>query len=115
MRIAVDFDETLIRFTDSGHAEAVPGAIEAMETLRAEGHTLIVYSCRTGIALEAGRLAAEIKAMTNCLRDCGIPFDEIWTGTKLVADIYVDDRSVTFRGNWRETCEEIATYRAGRD
>ena len=105
--IAVDFDGTLFHEDSEGSLHPVPGAVEAMEELSRRNYRVVIHSCRTGIASEQGRLANEIQFIDRALRKFHIPFDEIYTGPKMVADLYVDDRAIPFTGNWEQTTIEI--------
>lgn len=93
--IAVDFDGTLceMKFPDIGEAN-VP-LVNALRELKKKGHTLILWTCREGKDLEA--------AIEWCkLHDLEFTYvntddkDIQWEpGRKVVADIYIDDRSFT--------------------
>lgn len=103
MRVAVDFDETLVSEDENGELHPCPGAAEAMQSLRSKGHRIIVHTCRIGIAMARGRGSQEQAFIISTLDLLGIPFDEVWMGTKLVADCYIDDRAVAYEGNWSAT------------
>jgi histidinol phosphatase-like enzyme len=104
--VAVDFDGTLVVEKD-GYVHPVRGAAESMQKLKASGYRLVIYTCRTGIAHDNGRLSEELDFINRCLNQFNIPFDEIYTGRKLVADIYIDDRCVSFSGNWQESVNKV--------
>lgn len=106
-RLAIDFDGTLIREDEDGNLMPVEGAAEAMQALRNEGHYLIIHTCRTTEAAEGGYLREELELIVEVLQTFGIPFDEVYAGEKLIADGYVDDRAVAFRGDWRETVSTV--------
>nr|CAA9223556.1 hypothetical protein AVDCRST_MAG63-631 [uncultured Armatimonadetes bacterium] len=96
--LAVDFDGTIAHY--KGYAgrgvflSPLPGAAEAMHRLKRDGWNLVVFTCRT----EEEELRAYLEAHD-------IPFDAINVGLdpsmecsgKVFADIYLDDRAVTFR------------------
>jgi histidinol phosphatase-like enzyme len=105
--IAVDFDHTLFTETPSGEAVPLPHAREAMVELKRQGHHLVIHTCRTTVAREDGNLADELQWIAATLNEHGIPFDEIYAGDKLIADAYVDDRAVGFRGDWNATLSEL--------
>lgn len=102
LTIVVDFDDTLVSFSDEQGFYPLPGAAEAMHDLRERGHKIIVYSCRFAIANKKGRLREETRFVTQLLTDFGIEFDELHIEDKPVADFYIDDRAVTFSGDWQE-------------
>lgn len=104
--IAVDFDNTLIERDDNGLFSAVPGAAEAMQRLKGKGCRIVIYTCRTGIAANNRSLNAEISFIETMLSEHNIAFDEIFLGEKLIADFYIDDRAIPFRGDWQKTVNE---------
>lgn len=93
-RICVDFDHTLVH-----HDKPIPGAKEAMQTLRDRGYVIIIYSCNNRDWIE------------RVLRNNEIPYDYIYDSArdigKPIATWYVDDRAVGFRGDWNTVLEEI--------
>ena len=111
MIIAVDFDGTLCEDKHPAIGAPKAGAVEAMKRLNAEGHYLIVWTCRTDqLLLEA----------VNWLLEQGIPFDRINDhnpenlakyggsgGKKIFADVYVDDRNVGGFLGWETTLSHI--------
>ncbi len=95
-KIAVDFDGTIVehRYPDIG--EIIPGAFEVLRELQENGHTLILWTVRDGIDLQA--------AIDFCI-DHGIMFyaanesfpDEEFNkyiSRKVDVDIFIDDRNI---------------------
>lgn len=105
--IAVDFDHTLVDYTADGTAVPMPGAREAMEELRGNGAWLVIHTCRTTVGRENGTLADELDFIARALSAFGIPFDEIYEGDKMIADVYIDDRAVAFGGDWPEVSRAV--------
>jgi hypothetical protein len=105
MTIAVDFDGTLHTGEWPSIGEPMPGAVYAMKRLKADGHYLIIWSCREGDAQQA---------MADWLIEHEIPFDRIndnhpdnialygVNSRKISADLYVDDRSIGGLPSWNE-------------
>jgi histidinol phosphatase-like enzyme len=98
--IAVDFDGTLFHTDELGELSVVAGAREALADLRARGYRIVIHTCRTGLAAQDGELSQEVAFIESNLRAHGLVFDEIHLGEKMVADVYIDDRGVTFDGDW---------------
>lgn len=110
MIIAVDFDGTLAKNAYPEIGEPMPGAVEAMQRLKAEGHYLIVWTCRTGELL---------KDAVNWLLVHNIPFDRINDhnpenlaeygegGLKIYADVYIDDKNLGGFGGWFEAMKTL--------
>jgi len=108
--IAVDLDGTILSYDPPaypGLGEPLPGVIEALTALRDIGYRIIVHTCRLrGAPEEVGAEAARIAAH---LTERGVPFDELFLpgAGKPMAEWYIDDKAVAFRGDWDEVLEEI--------
>lgn len=97
MVYAIDFDGTLCtdRFPEIG--EPIVSRLEALKCLKAAGHKLILWTCRTDEYLDA--------AVEFC-RQFGVEFDAVnrnlpetrerWGGDtrKVYCDYYIDDKSL---------------------
>jgi len=119
LTIAVDFDATIASydgFQGKGNFGApVQNAKWALDLIKNEwGHTIIINTCR----LEIDEIAAY-------LNEHEIPFDHINFNpenikydlhpAKVRADIYIDDKNVAFRGDWREAISNVAKFRNWSD
>ena len=94
MRICVDLDDTLCTGKPYVDARPLPGALEFLQTLKARGHTVIIYTARfMGRTDNDQALAAELAAELTIkqLEHWGFVYDEIYFG-KPSADLYVDDK-----------------------
>lgn len=118
MKIAVDLDGTLIEYTawkgreDLGHA--LPGAREAILQLFKEGHELILFTTRLhpGMCEKDGvSLKAEKKRIEEHLKAEGLGFFKELTGSKPLAEVYIDDRAVRHY-DWKETLHELEVIKA---
>jgi hypothetical protein len=111
---AIDWDGTVVKnnqFPKVG--EPKPNAINVMKRMLAEGHRIIIWTCRGGMEQE--------EKIRKKLNEHGI-FDfmindefqdsrDFWTGStspKVFADVYIDDRGIHTQGeiDWYEV-EEI--------
>jgi beta-phosphoglucomutase-like phosphatase (HAD superfamily) len=100
--VCVDFDHTLVELDTP-----LPGAKEAMQSLKDKGYGIIIHSCNNKGWIE------------KVLRANDIPFDYIWDASvdkgKPVADAYIDDRAVGFAGDWKATVEEVVNIEKRRE
>ena len=108
MVIAVDFDDTLFEYQKtnekdfSGRLDSIGSpiqhTIEMVKGFRLQGHKLILWTCREGLALDHAILAC---------KSVGIIFDAVnsnirdgeerlyWPDCrKIKADFYIDDRAI---------------------
>jgi len=96
MTIAVDFDGTVVEETEDNpypdFGGFLPGAVETLKELAAQGHILILWTCRVGDDRQ--------RVFQHCL-DAGIPFkfanqnmweNELWDYGKLNADVYIENK-----------------------
>ena len=99
--LAIDFDATIASYEPDQYpaiGTPLPGAIEALKTLKDEGYQIVILSSRA--------LHPEGKtAILDWLDQYGAP-DVIVTGEKVPAELYVDDRGVHFT-DWSEALKQI--------
>ena len=112
MIIAVDFDGTLHtgrRWPEIG--DPALHAVEIMQRLKADGHDLIIWTCREG---------QYQSDMEHWLIDNKIPYDLVnehppgtaeaygYAARKIYADVYIDDRNLGGLPSWREIYDIIS-------
>lgn len=107
--VAVDFDGTLFNEGRDGGFECISNGREALVRLKSMGCRIVIYTCRTAIADARGDLEQEVMLIESLLKDHGIPFDEIYMGHKLVADIYIDDRAVDVSAGWDSALSQLVS------
>ena len=104
LRIAIDFDGTIVEHAYPGIGKEKLFAFETMKLLQKKGHRLILWTIRTGKELE--------EAVTYC-RERGVEFyavnrnypEEEWTeetSRKIEADVFIDDRNIGRLPGWTE-------------
>lgn len=103
MRIAIDFDGTLVEHRYPEIGKELPMATMTLRKLQEEGHQLVLWTVREGALLDA--------AVDWC-RERGIEFYAVnanYPGEtpgdsdysrKIVADLYIDDRTVGKLPHW---------------
>lgn len=108
MKIAVDFDGTIVEDAYPEVGKPRPFAIKTLQML-AKKHRLILWTCREGKELEA--------AVTFCQKN-GIDLyavnrnypeedDNNYYSRKIDADIYIDDRGIGKLPSWGEIYQAI--------
>ena len=86
----------------------LPGAVEALQRLKAEGHYLIIYTarhmrtCEGNVALV---IARQGKVLLDWLEQWRVPYDELLFG-KPHADVFIDDKAFEFR-NWSDVAPSL--------
>ncbi|MBS1322000.1 MAG: hypothetical protein HP046_19555 [Parabacteroides sp.] len=115
MIIAVDFDGTIVRSNYPVILGEQPYAGEALRKLHAQGHYIIIWTCRCGDQL--------LKAI-NWLLEHQIPFDRINDhnpenvakygegGNKVYAHCYIDDKNLFGFPGWPACMAEIERMEA---
>jgi hypothetical protein len=110
MIIAIDFDGTLHTGQWPEIGAPAPYAVEVMKRLKADGHYLIIWTCRENETQTA---------MVNWLLEKGIPFDRIndnsadntkrfgGNARKVNADVYIDDKQVGGLPMWGEIYDYV--------
>jgi capsule biosynthesis phosphatase len=101
--ICIDLDGVVACFKNDGQTygdvEPIPGALAKLNSLKAHGHRIILYTARHMKTCQGnvGLVAARIGHTTlDWLHRHNIPYDEIYFG-KPWADVYIDDNAYRFR------------------
>ncbi|MBX3103016.1 MAG: capsular biosynthesis protein [Bacteroidetes bacterium] len=115
MKIAIDFDGVIHGYSQGWHDGTiydppVPGTKEALTALKEQGHYLIIFSTRTNKIFRKKDDPDQEPIMKAWLAQHEIPYDKIWTFGKPMADVYLDDRAVTFRGDWQAAVQAIQGF-----
>jgi len=115
MTIAIDFDGVIHAYSRGWQGgqlydPPVEGTREALTKLREKGWKIYIFSTRTNKIYHKNEQPTQEEQMKNYLNEHGIPFDKIWNFGKPMADVYLDDRALTFRGNWSEALHEIENF-----
>lgn len=104
MRLCIDIDGVLCRLRgpdeDYSAVEPLPGAVQALQRLKEEGHYIILSTARHMKTCDGnvGKVISRIGQKTlEWLERHSIPFDEIYFG-KPWADLYIDDNAYRFEG-----------------
>lgn len=111
--ICIDFDGVIAQYQEwqgeDKFGAPVPGVQSALSTLRKQGYRVIIFTTRE-----------VTDGLKEYLKENKIEYDYINENPgqpknsnhgKPIADLYVDDRTVCFRGNWKYTLEDIAYFK----
>lgn len=108
--ICVDFDDVINDYpgwANEGFStirgSPIKGAKEGIEELRRLGYRIFVHSARCGYA--GGKYAIEQYLSTH-----DIVVDAV-TEFKPPASVYLDDKGVTFTGDWSKAVQDVHTFR----
>ncbi len=105
MRIAVDFDGTIVEHEYPKIGKPKLFAFEALRDLQKRGHQLILWTVRTGELLEEAVEFCRQNGVEFYAVNKNYPEEEYIEGVtsrKILADIYIDDRIVGGFPGWTE-------------
>lgn len=114
--LAVDFD-SVIHYYGSGfkngdiYDDPVPGAKEALEQLIKDGYIILIYSTRCNKEYWGKNDPNRIEQVKEYLKKHEIPYSKIHTGGKPKCHIYIDDRAISFKGDWNQTLSDIDNFK----
>jgi hypothetical protein len=100
MNIYIDFDDTICPMGDTTN-EPFNKAIEVINKLKANGNTIIIYSCRSSKDVLGKHMELATKIMLDYLQKWGIPYDGVFYG-KPNYDVVIDDKAIGFHDNWEQ-------------
>jgi len=99
MQLIIDIDGTICteeKTFSRSMAKPIIGAKNTLDKLKAEGHTLILYSARSW---------NEYEMTIKWLNDNKIPYDQVILG-KPIGDYWIDDRAIGFT-TWSDVLGKI--------
>jgi len=116
MKIAIDFDGTIVEYKYPDIGKEKLFAFETLRELQKQKHQLILWTVRTGKELD--------DAVQFC-RERGVDFyavnrnypEEIYDETmsrKIYADVYIDDRNIGGLPGWGEIWQMLNPQESGR-
>lgn len=112
--ICIDFDGVIHDYSKGYEGknvfgEMIKGADTATKVLKKKGWTIIIFTTRP-----------DSDALRKWLKDHDVTFDYINENpdqpgdsgdkSKLIADIYLDDRAICFRGQWDWAINDISSF-----
>lgn len=108
--IAVDFDGTIVKEKYPGIGEPIENAFEILTRLHNDGHRLLLWTYRHGEKLEEAIDYCKKNGIEFYAANRNFPEEEVdeTVPRKLLADIYIDDRSVGGLLDWISIYEYIS-------
>ena len=101
MRIADDYDGTIVQHAYPSIGKEIPFAIETLKRLqKEEHHLLILWTVRTGKFLDEAIEFCKSKGLEFYAVNQNNPDEEDSKGKKIIADVYIDDRSLGGLPDW---------------
>ena len=110
MKIAVDFDGTIVEHKYPEIGKEVMFAFNTLRALQEQGHQLILWTYRSGQELDEAveycrRNGIEFYAINSSYPE--EEFDEDYDSRKIDADIFIDDRNIGGLPPWGEIYQMI--------
>ncbi len=103
MRIAVDFDGTIVEHKYPKIGKPMPFAIETLIELQKQGYELILWTYRAGKYLDEAVEFCKERGLEFYAINKNSPdevFDETNISRKIYADLYIDDRNIGGFPGW---------------
>ena len=114
MTIAVDFDGTIVEHRYPEFGKEKPFAIETLLQLQEDGNRLILWTSREGELLEKAVAFCHARGLDFYAINSNQPAGALFAGqagTKIVADVYIDDRNIGGIPDWGTIYEIICKKR----
>ena len=109
-RLGIDFDNTIIHWANFPEfGELIDGAKEALEKIKDMGFYISIFSCRTSKEVFKHLIdrVEQVRKIEEYMKEHNLIYDEILMRDKPVANYYIGDEAIGFRGNWEETINEL--------
>lgn len=105
MKIAIDFDGTIVEHKYPSIGKEKPFAVETLKQLSAEGHQLILWTVRSGDLLQEAVDWCASRGLHFYAVNSNFPADALFTGRsdgspKIMADVFIDDANLGGLPEW---------------
>ncbi|PCH76377.1 MAG: hydrolase [Flavobacteriaceae bacterium] len=109
MKIAVDFDGTIVSDSYPKIGKTRLFAFDVLLRLQAEGHQLLLWTVRDGIQLEEAVAFCKKNGLVFYAVNKNFPEEESLTtaSRKLNADIFIDDKNIGGILPWGEVYQQL--------
>jgi len=114
MKIAVDFDGTIVEHKFPAIGEELLFAIETLKELQRQQHQIVLWTFRTGKELEEAVAFCQQRGLEFYAVNKNYPEEEFdnTISRKINADLYIDDRNLGGFPGWSTVYEMITSGRA---
>jgi len=115
--IAVDLDGVCHSYTKSWQGgiiydEPVQGAKEGLTELKRLGYRVAIFTTRTNPMYRRKGDPEQHQQIVDYMAKHELPYDEIYVGPgKIMAEVYIDDRAISFKGDWQHTIREVQKFK----
>lgn len=109
MKIAVDFDGTIVEHKYPAIGEELLFAFDTLKALQKKGHLLILWTYRAGKELDDAVEFCKQNGMTFYAVNKSYP-EEVFDATisrKIDADLFIDDRNVGGFPGWSKIWQQL--------
>jgi hypothetical protein len=110
LKIAVDFDGTIVEHQYPEIGKEIMFAFETLRALKEQGHQLILWTYRSGKELDDAVEYCRRNGIEFYAINASYPeevFDEDYDSRKIDADIFIDDRNIGGLPSWGEIYQMI--------
>ncbi len=109
MRIAIDFDGTIVENKYPSIGKEKLFAIETMKALQKKGHQLLLWTYRSGKELKEAVDFCKQKGIDFYAVNKNYPEEKIEDigSRKILADVYIDDRNIGGFPGWSEVWQML--------
>lgn len=115
MKIAVDFDGTIVEHKYPAIGKERPFAIETLKAFSDAGIKLILWTAREGELLEQAVAFCKERGLEFYAVNSSKPGNDLFAGrdgtSKVLADIYIDDRNLGGIPDWGTIYEMVLDLR----
>ena len=109
-RLVIDFDNTISHWNNFPEfGEPVDGTKEALEEIKNMDFYISIFTCRTSKEVFKNLIdrTEQVRKIKEYMNKHNLIFDEILLVDKPVANYYIGDEAIGFRGNWKNTIDEL--------
>ena len=111
MIFAIDFDGTIVEDDYPKIGKLKDGAKETINSLYDKGHHIIIWTCRSGIKQSVAEVflkknGVKYHTINNSLPHHIAKFNYL-DPRKVGADVYIDDKHLGFKVDWKKINKEI--------